>query len=221
MVNPHSWLYLDVKGADGNGHQLGLRVRHADLAAAQGLQPRTTSSVGTQVQVTGYPRQERRAVRLRDDRHPSRWPQGARSAARRMRRETSLTSSHDGRAGMRCSPSLTAGLMAAAPGRPSRDRRRRHPAPAERQARLLGRLADAERGRLRPRAAFRPPRRAAERGRGGGRDPCPTGPRPWRRSRATSPPGRRMIRGSSAGRWACRAASIIRRRSRSSSATAT
>ena len=52
-VNPHSWLYFDVKGADGNVTNWGVEFGTPNALARKGL-AKTDLPLGTQVHVKGY-----------------------------------------------------------------------------------------------------------------------------------------------------------------------
>ena len=52
-VNPHSWLYFDVKGADGNVTNWGVEFGTPNALARKGL-AKTDLPPGTKVHVKGY-----------------------------------------------------------------------------------------------------------------------------------------------------------------------
>ena len=52
-VNPHSWLYFDVKGPDGNTTNWGVEFGAPFALQEKGL-TKTTLPVGTEVKVKGY-----------------------------------------------------------------------------------------------------------------------------------------------------------------------
>jgi hypothetical protein len=53
LVNPHSWLYLDVKNADGTITNWGVELAAPSALAAKGL-GKTDLKPGSEVQVKGY-----------------------------------------------------------------------------------------------------------------------------------------------------------------------
>ena len=52
-VNPHSWLYFDVQGADGNVTNWGVEFGTPNALARKGL-AKTDLPLGTKVRVKGY-----------------------------------------------------------------------------------------------------------------------------------------------------------------------
>lgn len=52
-VNPHSWLYFDVQGADGNVTNWGVELGAPNALAGKGLQ-KTDLQPGAQIEVKGY-----------------------------------------------------------------------------------------------------------------------------------------------------------------------
>jgi len=52
-VNPHSWLYFDVKGADGAVTNWGVELGAPNALAGKGLQ-KTDLAPGAEIQVKGY-----------------------------------------------------------------------------------------------------------------------------------------------------------------------
>jgi hypothetical protein len=52
-VNPHSWLYFDVKGADGNVTNWGVELGAPNSLALKGLQ-KADLKPGAQVRIKGY-----------------------------------------------------------------------------------------------------------------------------------------------------------------------
>jgi hypothetical protein len=53
LVNPHSWLYLDVKNADGSVTNWGVELAAPNALATKGLS-KTDLHPGAEVQVKGY-----------------------------------------------------------------------------------------------------------------------------------------------------------------------
>lgn len=53
LVNPHSWLYLDVKNADGTITNWGVELAAPNALYSKGL-AKTDLKFGTEVQVKGY-----------------------------------------------------------------------------------------------------------------------------------------------------------------------
>lgn len=52
-VNPHSWIYLDVKGSDGTVTNYGFEFGAPTSLAAKGL-TKTSLKVGDQIRIKGY-----------------------------------------------------------------------------------------------------------------------------------------------------------------------
>ncbi len=73
-VNPHSWLYFDVKGADGAVTNWGVEFGTPNALARKGL-AKTGSSHRHAGAREGLSLEERRRVRLLGDAHAARWTQ--------------------------------------------------------------------------------------------------------------------------------------------------
>ena len=229
-TNPHSWIYVDVNDASGDGHDLGRRVRLAVRAAAQGLA------------------QDR--LPARRARSPSKAT--ARAAARPIANASSVALA-DGRGFYTAAEDSRRGVRGARPserhdGGSEHDTGTQHALPRLRAP--CSRLGCCSRGgdRGQARRAFRARPTASRTSRASGRalsgadydlephagrpdaPPAPVSStaaccrtNPWavaqRDRELRRSARRRTIRGSSATRSACRARSTSRRRSRSSSAT--